>query len=52
MDECQRQRLMKAIKEFTDRATKSPKIARQTLIDEGIYTEDGQLSPNYKPKPD
>jgi hypothetical protein len=37
----------KAAAAFTARATKSQPTARQTLIDEGIYTKSGKLTKRY-----
>lgn len=37
----------KAAAAFTARATKSQSSARQTLIDEGIYTKAGKLTKRY-----
>lgn len=36
-----------ALKKVTDRITKDPKEARRFLIEAGIITKDGKLSPNY-----
>ena len=38
----------KAAKASTARATRSKKIALDTLIAEGIYTKSGRLSKNYR----
>lgn len=38
----------KAAKDFTKRATRSVTSARKVLVDEGIYTKNGNLSKNYK----
>jgi hypothetical protein len=37
------EKILKAIKEETARATASKKVARATLIKEGIYTNKGKL---------
>lgn len=33
---------------FTKEATSSKKKALKVLVDSGIYTADGELSPNYR----
>jgi hypothetical protein len=40
----------KVMKEFTREASKSKESARDTLINEGIYTKSGRLSKNYTSK--
>lgn len=40
-------KILEAIKKETARATKSKKTAIRTLINEGIYSEDGRLMPEY-----
>ena len=37
------QKILEAIAEVTERAVASKKVARQTLIKEGIYTTKGKL---------
>ncbi|MES9856133.1 MAG: hypothetical protein ABW166_05975 [Sedimenticola sp.] len=49
MKKSQIKALKQAIRTYTDRATKSRAKARATLIKEGIYLDDGSLSPNYQP---
>ncbi|MBF0306319.1 MAG: hypothetical protein HQL41_11790 [Alphaproteobacteria bacterium] len=49
MDKAQRLAILKAIDTFTVTATKSAKVARETLVKEGIYLKNGQLAPQYKP---
>ena len=41
------QLILDAIKEHTARATVSRKVARETLINEGIYTKAGKLRVEY-----
>jgi hypothetical protein len=38
----------KSVADYTAKATSSPEMARATLMREGIYLEDGSLSPNYQ----
>ncbi len=40
-------KILEAIKEETERATVSEVIARKTLIDEGIYSKNGELMPEF-----
>ena len=48
MTEDQRnKKILKAIAEQTARATASKETARQMLIEEGIYTTDGALRPEF-----
>lgn len=51
MDKTQRTAIKNAIKTFTAKATVSAEIARNTLVREGIYLKDGNLAPEYQPKP-
>lgn len=39
--------ITKLIKERTDKTTVSRKVARETLIKEGIYTKEGKLRVEY-----
>lgn len=39
--------IAKLIEKHTRKATKSKAIARKTLIKEGIYTKDGQISEEF-----
>jgi hypothetical protein len=50
MDDSRRHAIKKAIKAFTAKATASPKIARDTLVKEGIYLKTGELAPEYRPR--
>lgn len=49
MKKSQIEALKQAIRTYTDKAIESQAKARATLIKEGIYLEDGSLSPNYQP---
>lgn len=42
------ERFRQAAAVFTARATRSQAAARQTLIDEGIYTKSGKLTKHYR----
>ena len=42
------ERFRKAAKAFNARATKSPAIALQVLVSEGIYTKAGRLTKHYR----
>jgi hypothetical protein len=42
-----RARLLKFIAEYTKEKTATSKLARQTLIDEGIYNKKGQLRAEF-----
>ena len=35
------------VKRYTEAKTATREIARRTLIDQGIYTEDGKIAPEY-----
>jgi len=39
--------IKKAIEAHTKRVTRSRSAARKSLIDEGVYTKDGLLAPEY-----
>lgn len=41
-------KFIEAAKAFTKRATASPEKARDTLVKEGIYQKNGQLTDQYK----
>lgn len=45
--EARRTRLRDFIAEYTVKNTATPKLARQTMIDEGIYTKKGQLRAEF-----
>lgn len=40
--------IQKAILAYTKKYTKSPSAAKKALVDEGIYSKDGRLAPEYK----
>lgn len=46
-DEQRRAAIKKLIKDYTDKMTVSRKVARETLIAEGIYTKKGELRVEY-----
>ena len=41
--------LREALESYTKRVTASPEAAKAALVRSGIYLENGELSPNYKP---
>ncbi|WHA40582.1 hypothetical protein [Agrobacterium larrymoorei] len=47
MTDKQRAALKELIAEHTRKTTVSKEVARRSLIDEGIHTEDGELAPEY-----
>jgi hypothetical protein len=51
MDKAKKERILKAMEDYTKKATVSPETARATLVREGIYLEDGSLSPRYGGEP-
>ena len=52
MDDAQRRiEIRKLIKEHTKTYTTSKEVARKRLIEEGIYTSDGRLRPEFGGKP-
>ncbi|MBF0563376.1 MAG: hypothetical protein HQL37_15500 [Alphaproteobacteria bacterium] len=48
MTEAQQNRILESIAIYTKEITASPEAARAALIREGIYLENGGLSPNYR----
>nr|WP_175428654.1 hypothetical protein [Azospirillum argentinense] len=48
MSEQQQKAILNAIQRATERAEKDADYARRTLIEEGVYTEDGELSEHYR----
>ena len=52
MDKKRKEVIMKAIKEYTERVTASPQAVKDALVREGIYSQDGTLMPQFKPKVD
>jgi hypothetical protein len=47
MTQAQRDAIREALNRWTREATKSPEAARDHLIRDGFYTEDGKLTPAY-----
>lgn len=47
MTDEERERIKKLLRDHTKRVCQSPETARRSLIDSGIYTEDGELAPEY-----
>jgi len=47
MTRAQQERVKNALASYTENATKSAETARDTLVREGIYLENGTLAPNY-----
>jgi len=47
MTEAQLARIRAALTEYTRKTTVSADAARAALVREGIYLENGKLSPNY-----
>lgn len=47
MTKAQQDRIKSALASYTQKATASAQSARETLVREGIYLEDGKLAPNY-----
>jgi hypothetical protein len=52
MTKVQQARVMDALESYTKSATQSAQTARETLVREGIYLEDGKLAPNYSQERD
>jgi hypothetical protein len=48
MNEQEYQATMEAIRQANARAKASPEYARRILVEEGVYTEDGELTEAYK----
>jgi hypothetical protein len=47
MNDQDRATIIKTIKEYTIKHTKTPGMALAALVKEGIYTADGQLHPDF-----
>ena len=47
MTRVEQERVKSALARYTRDATKSPQTARETLVREGIYLENGKLAPSY-----
>lgn len=48
MTKTQHDRVKDALSAYTQKAITSAQAARDTLVREGIYLEDGKLAPSYK----
>lgn len=48
MTEQQQKAILEAILEAIERAEKEPGYARRMLIEEGVYTEDGEPGEHYR----
>ncbi|MCM8735372.1 hypothetical protein M5E06_14490 [Azospirillum sp. A1-3] len=48
MSEQQQKAILKAIERATERAEKDADYARRTLIEEGVYTENGEPGEHYR----
>ena len=44
--------IWRRIAEYTEAGTETPQKARDTLINEGLYTPDGDLNPHYRDEDD
>ena len=49
MVDARHERIMNALSAYTKKITASAKDARNALVHEGIYTQNGQLNKNYTP---
>jgi hypothetical protein len=47
MTKADKERILKALRDYTTKITKTPEKAREALIQEGILDADGQISKNY-----
>lgn len=47
MTSSEQERIKEALATYTKKATASAEIALDTLVREGIYQRNGELSPNY-----
>ena len=43
------ERIGAALESYTKKVTASPEAARKAMIESGIWLENGELSPNYRP---
>ena len=48
MNRVRKEKLAKALAEYTKKVTKSQAAAKDALEKEGIYLSDGKLAPQYK----
>ena len=51
MNESERQAIREMLKRRSDEKTRTADLARQWLIDEGLYDSDGDLKPQYGGQP-
>ncbi len=47
MTDERREAFLRSIEKFTEEDTRSPEIAMARLIEEGIYTKEGDLAPEF-----
>jgi hypothetical protein len=47
MTKADKERMLKALRDYTAKITKTPEKARQALTEEGILDANGQISKNY-----
>ncbi len=47
MEEAERQAIRELLKRRADARTQTPEMARQWLIEEGLYNDAGELRPQY-----
>lgn len=52
MNEAERQAIRAMLKRRSDEKTQTQEMARQWLIDEGLYDGDGELKPQYGGRPE
>ncbi|AFL50664.1 hypothetical protein ABIE78_003541 [Sinorhizobium fredii] len=52
MNEAERQAIRAMLKRRSDEKTQTPEMARQWLIEEGLYDGDGDLKPQYGGQPE
>ncbi|MBZ5762247.1 hypothetical protein LAV84_23605 [Rhizobium sp. VS19-DR104.2] len=52
MNEAERHAIREMLKRRSDEKTRTVELARQWLIDEGLYDNDGDLKPQYGGQPD
>ncbi|MGD9863298.1 MAG: hypothetical protein AB7S99_08800 [Pseudodonghicola sp.] len=48
MNRVRKEKLEKALKDYTDKVTQSAEAAKAALVEEGIYQQDGTLAPGYR----
>ncbi len=52
MDETKREAIRQMLRRRAEERTQTPEMARQWLIDEGLYDGEGELKPQYGGKAD